>query len=528
MATGSLVLTLELEKNECTRGESVFFTVTILNDTGKPIPDFIPPEPDNETISVVVTGPKFRKKSCQLAAKEREGGHIHGSHTAPAKVTLGSKHSLSARGEILEWFGELEPGDYQIHAEHIYLLESGSEPVKLRVLPAKPTSAFIPRCTTQGPAPFIPAVWSHKQKKGIELFHQQYSPSLPRSIRHCFKVAAVDDDVTPSASILADTDVRTGHVIWFPKPEKIAFAGVNLDSGQAGPVKEVKLEGEFVLLNPAVSMPSGDLWLPLASKDRNTVLMVKVAPDGSAKEHRLDLGNAKPLGAYVCFWEDGARLTFAWVGEGKREILMSRFPIDNPAAGFVTKSLHASDDPVIWIDAQLDDDAPAREAPYFEEDIPPDQKDRIKPPPAPPLVLKWVTRAPDFLEVASLDTTGTVVKRSLPIMLDGMKDPRCLSGVITYENETVLMLADDKDKLHIAGTISNNIRPLSEFSKSPIELKNSPMLVTATAQGRSPWVFVRYFDDETIRMVKIEPEEETDPIEAQEEAAQRGRGPRRS
>lgn len=525
MANGSLKLTLELEKNECIRGESVHFKVIIENVSNAAISDFAPPEPDNETIKLIATSKRERRKAGQLTPEKREGVHRHGRRVPGKTITLGPKQKLDITGDLLSWFGELEPADYEITAEHVYMLES--LPVKLRVLAAKPASAITPRYTTQGPAPMMPAAWSHKQDKGELFFYQLHSPSLPRCVKHCYRAPDVTEESNPTAAIIANTDVRAGHLVWTKKEKNILFAPFDLETGAAGKKGEIKLTAPGELLASPLSMPGGVLWLPIARNERNELLILKATPDGKLEEFLLDLGAAKPLGTYLTFWEHGLRLQFVWSADGGREVMLAKLTLADPKSGFVSRSIYVADDPVVWLDAFFDTKAPVRDAPYFEEQMTPEQKAQPPVPLDPPLMIVCVTQTAVALHVFHINTTTGQHKRVALLPLTGIEKPRIISGVVTYESNLVVLLADEKGDLHVASMTSNRLQRLSDIVQDDVKLEHNPSLLAATRQGRSPWVHLRYFDSEAIRYVRIEPEEEQDPLEIKEQASASARRSRR-
>jgi len=510
MANAVLILAIELDRRECIRGESVLFTVTLTNDSNAGLTKFPPFSSELSPVVLFLDGRKGQRQANQRSFQEREGTHRHGPSTPPTSITLAPRQKLQLQGDLLSWFGDMEPGEYTVTARHAYGAES--KPVPLKVLPARAISASAPRYTTQGPASPMPAAWGHKQGDETLLFFQQQSPVLPRNVIHGFRAETVAEEVHPYAALIANSDVRSGHLVWLQKENRVSLTPVDLENGKSGPRREIKLPFAGELLPSPLSMPGGALWLPVAQKDRNAASFLEVLPDGKVNAFDLDLGQAKPLGAYVCFWEHGRQLHFSWAAEQGREVMLASLALSDPRTGFVKRSLYAPADPVFWLDAFIDIDAPARDAPYFEEQIPPGQRTRPLVP-EPPLVVACVTQSASSLNFVHVNTTDGQHKRVAMLPLAGLDAPRCLGGVVTYEFQLVLLMADAQDRLFVASTTSNSVRAISDLVSPPPSAASFPSLVAATRQARSPWVYVRYLEKDLVQYLRLEPVEERDPIE---------------
>jgi hypothetical protein len=512
-----LKITLTLDRNECVRGESVGFTVVAENTSGAPIPDFPKLIPLLETVTLTAESSKGGAKATQMSARRRNGEHPHGPRTPVPGMTLARGQKLELRGDLLEWFGELEPGKYQIQAAHAF--EEFSEPAPLTILPAKPGFASLPRYAGLGQLTPMPGTWTHvlSEKESLP-FYQIQSPSLPRNVLHCYRTPPVAPEVQPQAALIGNSDVTAGHLVWLEKPGRLVAVTVDLNDPKKIQRGVLELGGDFRLLQSPLSMPGPELWAPLVTADGSAVSLRRIDAQGAAQAFGLELTDSKPLGPYVCFWESGERLVFAWTAERGREVRVARLPLRDPGTGFVKRSLLVSDDPILWIEGFIDNTARSAEAPMFESQVPPEDRDKRFHVPPSPVVLICVALRSTNLHFTRVNVADEKSKVFAVLPADRVQNPRCISAAVTYEQECVLLLADAKDELYLASTKTGRVSALSEAANAPVKLSNHPTVVAATRSARSPWVHLRYIAGQQVRYVRLEPVNEQDPIE-------RGEGP---
>lgn len=518
-----ITISMVIEHSACIRGESVYFRMVLENiskETINDLPDFTP---DNLSVTLTVERKDEQRTANQLSWQERDGVHEHGPDD-PVTVNLGRGQKFSLRDDLLSWFGELPPGTYKVWATYSgRMLDVESTPVELKVLPASPLFASTPRYAAAGPSAARTAAWVHKQAEGELLFYEQRSSTLPRNPLHGIRAAEIKKSKTPTelfAAILPVGTVSEGHILWFDDRNRLQFVAV--DPQNPRPAVGVEVEVPFKgceLLNSPLSMGEAKLFVPLVDEKKKTVAILHVNSDGSAKSYELDLGEVKPLGPYACFWEYDARLHFAWATPNGREIMLGRLPLDDPASGFPKRSVYLSDAPILWIDAYLDADAPTREAPYLEELIPPEQRDKVPPPPTPGVMLWCVTETATGLGCTRVNAALGQGKSVANLPTGGAKDLRVISSVVTYEYELAMLLADAKDQLYYASTIQGSVRPLEEAAGKVVTLQEYPGLIASSRFARSPWVYLRYVKDKaSIDYIRLEPADNKDPVERQEAA----------
>lgn len=509
---GPLTITLALDRKECIRGESVFFDVVIKNVSSKRIDGLPTLEASQRSVRLEIDGPGGLRTADQLSVNARDGVYHHAPRGRPPTTGLAAGQDMSLHDDLLSWFGELEPGSYQVTARHGK--EAVSAPADLKVLPAAPLLLSTPRYAAQDPAPPVGA-WAHKQGEGALLFYQQQSSTLPRNPIHGLRVAELK--AAPKelfAATVAGGNVNKGHILWVDEKDHLFVATANLEKPHVG--SGVRLDPPFKgrPLHSPLSMTDGSLFIPYADEKNEKVVILQVELSGNVQPHELDLGKVKPVGAYVCFWEYGARLHFGWAAPRGREVFVGRLPLDDPASGFPTRSVYLPDDPILWLDAYLDPEAATTESPAFEHQIPPDRRDEVIPVPPPKVTLWCVTEAANGLQCTRISVPDSVSKRGPMLTTQGAEDLRVLTSVVTYRFELAMLLADAKDQLYYASTVLGSMKPLSEVAKSEITLDHFPGLITAGSIGGDPWVYLRYVKDKnSIDYVRIEPPNEKDPVE---------------
>jgi hypothetical protein len=518
---GTLSITLRLDRNECVRGESVYFDVTLANTGRTRLTDLPTLDPMSRAIRLVADGPGGPRAADALSADERDGVDFHAPRGAPPTVDLDPGQKLELRDDLLSWFGELEPGTYQITARTG--LDTVSAPVALKVLRANPQSLTTPRFAAGAPAALLTGAWTHdsgdgKVAAGAVLFFQQQSPAVPRNSRHGLRVAQTKLPVEAHAATVPYGEITRGHVLWLDERGRLLMAQADLVNPRLSPEIEVQTPFKGILLASAVTRPDGGLWVPWTDEKREKVAILSVSATGDSKPYALDLDKTKPLGPYACFWEYLQRLHFLWAAPRGREIQYARLPLDDPGSGFVVRSVAALDDPIMWIDAYLDADVASRAAPYFEEQIPPDQRGTAVQPPGPTLMLWVVTGAAGSPRCARVEAATGYSKPAAMLPTGAAQGLHVVASVVTYTHELALLLADAKDQLYYASTTRGKLVPLAEAAGRQITLADHPGLMTATSQGRDPWVYLRYIQDKrAIGYIRLEPAADRDPVERQQD-----------
>lgn len=504
-----LSVDLKLEQTEIIRGESAYFTVVLKNVSKDPIADLPDFNPVNKSVTIMAKGARDTRQ----AKQERYGPYEHIDEENV--ITLNPGQTLTMRGDLLSWVGELEPGPHQITATYTgEMLPAESKPVTLNVLPALPIFSSTPRQAAQSPAGQLAAAWVHKRDADSLLFYQHQNPGLPRITVHC--VRAVEQKVSTAvfAANLATASATTGHIVWTDEKDKLQFALADTEKPSVGKPVAIKTPFKGEPLASPLSASPKKLWIPFVDPKLEKVVILEVDAGGDAKVYELDLGKSKPLGPYSCFWEFDARLHFSWTSQGGREIHYARLPLDAPATGFATRSVHISNDPIAWIDAYLDTDGAFRQQPYLEETIP--ESERGKPVPAarPGVSLWCVTETPASLVCTRVNTATGQSQAGPSFSTEGAEGIHVIHSVVTYRQELCLLLRDAKDKLYYAGTERGVLKPLSDVVGEEITPSQHPSLIAAGRAATDPWVYLRYIrDKKMIDYFRLEPADAQDPVE---------------
>ncbi len=515
--TELLTTSVKLERSECLRGESVHFEVTLQNTSTVTIQKLPDLSPQNRTIQLVVEGGDERRTAKQGALSDRVGRYKHGAEE-PVTTIFKPGQKLQLRDDLLSWFGELPPGDYQITAVYEGALHHAvSEPAALKVLPSSVIQASTPRYGAQGPPAPMTAAFVHRKGEEVLLFYQQQAAALPRIAVHGVRAALVKE---PPAEVFAAAipgdGISRGHLLWIDEHEHLMLAVADVDKARAGSWAQLDPPFKGRPLASPLTMPDGGLFLPFADPKKEKVAILHMEASGSIQAHELDLGKVKPVGPYACYWEYDSRLHFAWAAPNGREIQLARLPLDDPASGFSSRSVYLADDPIVWIDAYLDTDAQFVEAPYFEEQIPPGQPGQTPLSPGPRVMIWCVVKSSSGLRCLRVSTASNQAQQTAALTGAGDQDLRVIASAVTYDYELALLLADDKDELYYASTLRGAAQPLSEVAGKDVKLTDFPGLIAASRESAYPWVHLRYVEDgKLIDYVRLEPADERDPVESE-------------
>jgi hypothetical protein len=516
-----LAIKLKLAEPECLCGQSVFFDVEVGNVS--PAPADIPAlDAVNRTVELQIgageNGREPDRTANQWSEIERDGMYRDQPERRRV-VTLQPRESLKLRGDLLSWFGPLPPGTHEITATYEgNLLVADSEPVRLRVLPARPVYASASRPGLREVSAPLAAAWIHRDASGLSLLYELLSPYLPRNARHAIRLAGVTDVASAHAACLVHEEATHGHLYWRTTRGKLYVAAVDLQSGQAAAPAEVKLPFEGSPLDSALSMPDGALMLPLADAARKRLAVLRVAPTGEATACELGLGDTSPIGPYVCYWEACDRLHFAWAKPGGRQVEYALLALDDFEAGFAARKSIVSQDPVLWLDAFLDVSAVGQDMPYFQEQVPEDQQEEDFESQPPRLTLWCLVRRVGRLGCMRVRVSDGQSRAVTSFGTQGLSEPRVLGSAVTCRDELAVLLADSSGALHYGSTARRTMQPLASLTDQSITADHAPALLAASEKATMPWVHLRYLEaGEAIRYLRLEPEDEPDPTEPEPE-----------
>lgn len=524
----SLKLSISITSAEIFRGESNFFSVVLKNEGGQPINNAPTFASENEALSLWLTpvdavaptqtelGPVIvpgRRIANDKSFECRQGIHRHGTGEV-SRAPLSPGGQWTARADLLEWFGEVPPGTYNVQAAY----NSGydvieSPPVVLKILPWKPLAAAAARHGARSYSARATAAAMGSGPHGKFILAQSNSDALPKVPFHAIRVpveAAGPVELRPATAPTAA--VNTCHVLWSEgKQWHVAAAPLNGGEVKVSPLQNV-MPGS-VLASP-LTHSDGGLAVPFADADLARLYLLRFAADGSltsAPELSLDVPG--PIGPHACCWQNDAMFHFAWCRAGAREVRLLSREINNPDAPVQHRVLGIAPGKVLWIDARIDADEAMAVRPIFVEtggDDPRHQQTPI------PLTLKaWaITATPTLLTCTELSAASNRV-RTVNLRLPKERTLTPLCSVIRPLGDLAAVCVDQDEELWYASTASGLICPLREVARKAIGPSQSPSLFAASSRGSLPWVYLRYLDavDGRAAWVKLEPVGESEPGE---------------
>lgn len=513
-ATNKLLnLKLTLDRSECVRGESVFFKLTLENVSGRPIQGVRSFDPEFPAVKIFVEANGKRQSADQQSHQERSGYHDHGPDTDPPLLPLGPAQSVSLEDDLLMWFGELEPGTYDVFAQH--QSEAMSNRVKLRVAALDPKYLSTPRYSSLHAFPALSGAMVHKAADGRQfLFYQRQDVMLPSNPMHSIRLveSPSPDPISAHAAMAPSEGASAGHLVWQDQSGRIFFASANVAANK--PAAQIPVQHPFKaqLLASPLTADDGQLWIPVADESAARVQILKVAPDGNAQGFDLPIPAGKTLGPHSIFWEGDQKLHIAWAPPRGRDVQYSRLILADPDAGFSNRPAFMGDDPVVWIDVYRDSDSNLKHTPYFVQTTPPDQT-APKPAPPPFITLWCVVDSAAGFTCHRYNTHNTAAEWGANLVKPEGKKLRVVASAVNYRHHLSLLFADEMGRIYFGSTERRLIAPLAEIIGKELTAPQCPGLLPAGRNGIRPWVFLRYIDQQAKRIIyrKLEPAAEAEP-----------------
>jgi hypothetical protein len=503
-----VAVALKLEKQVVVRGESSYFSVTIKNVTKATIRDALALTKHNEALNIEVRSGDNVHVATQRSKDLREGLYSHGPRAA-ATVDIPPEEKLSLSGDLLSWFGELKPGQYQVTATYGGADVPGtSEPVELRVLKADPVSNDVPRYGLAIASAPLAAAWTHKYgsdssdagKFGV--FYQLQSQCHPGSPVHGLLAAVLKAPVEPRAAVTPVPGLAVGHVVW-QDGRKLAVAPVDVEKQKLGTSLSLSVPFRGSPAPSPLTMRDGTLHIPYVEKDGKSAALLTVDAEGKSSTTEVPVGGYAPIGQSAWVWLNDARLTFVWAKPRGREIMSTWIPLGDLEAGFSTPIFVNVNDPVIYMHGYGDQDsANARRLPD-------------NPMPAPDAIVWILQETAGGVAVARANMMAASPQVAWSFEKPEDSAFEVLSSVVTHQKNFAFVLQATSGQLLYASTTTKSIRPLAELMGGPIRREQSPALIAAGKDGILPFVHVRYIDSEGGRLAyaKIEPEGKHDPMD---------------
>ncbi len=510
-----LQLRLELPRKEVIFGESIPFTAVISHTFREPV-SVTALDPASRALVVFMRKLNGEERSADQATPMERDGLIADIPRVPEGKMLLPGDRMELKDDLLRWFGHIQAGTYRVWAEYRGILRVAvSEPVELKVSQAVILAANTPRWGSQSQDAPYTATWAHRHERGIMLFYQLQSPYLPRNPRHSIRAGIINEQVSAHAACLPTEAHPVGHLYWFTLKERFFFMPFDVRNAVPGPAVEVKeLPFRGWPIPSGLSMKDGSLLVPFMDYQRSRCAVLHILPDGSCTAHDIDLGRNLPMGAYACFYEQDMRLHFLWTKQRGRQVDYAMLPLDDLEAGFASRTIHISNDPVLAFDAYVDKTLPFTRlkdlylgepgAPEVPEEEPPQPK-----------VTAWVVTAREkrvlCTPVSVMDSgMGAPVAFTVPA---GASPLTVINSVTAMQGGLCMLLADEGGRLFYASTMRKVMLPVEDIVGMPISQGMSPSLMRASTY---PWVHLRFvIDARMIHYVRLEPEGEPDPVESE-------------
>jgi hypothetical protein len=521
----SFKLSLKLALPEVFRGESDFFDVSLKNEGTEAATGIRSFDDDSGGLSLVLTpqgavphvpfelgAPQTpgQKIASAHSFQDREGVHVHGPDSRD-QATLAPGAQWSARGDILEWFGEVAPGSYTLVAR----FNSGydiyeSSPLPLKILPIKPILGAAARNGTRHFAA-RPA----STPEGKHVFVQVSSDALPKTPFRGIRLSDVGEPVELRAATSAVTSGPVAHVL--VSDGKGWSIGVAPLDGKPGKVSPLASPIPGTVLASPLSHSDGGVVVPFTDAALAKLFMLRFAPDGGlTAAPELDISRASPIGPYACCWENEQAFHFVWAAAKGREVWhASRSITDLDQAGPAPRQIFAASGPILWLDAWIDTNAALGARPMFVENGGNDPRHAAMPL---PLTLKvWcITASPSHLTCTEYSIADVRTRVAANFKLDKEQKFTVLHSVVRHTGEIGVLLHDTSGgELWYASTGAGRLAPLREWGAKGVTNAHSPSLFACSSRGTLPWVYLRHLDQNEGRVAwtKLEPLGEEEPGE---------------
>ncbi|HHO76975.1 MAG TPA: hypothetical protein ENN05_11210 [Deltaproteobacteria bacterium] len=510
-----LVLNLSLDRGEGIYGESIFFSLKLTHTFKTPV-SVTSLEPANRAVTITLKKlDGEERKADQMSSMERDGFYIDTPRDLEG-TSLAPGDTLELRGDLLKWFGHIPAGTYKVLAEYKGIFRIAScEAAELKIMPASILAANTPRWGSQLKDSPLSAAWAHSKGQAIVLFYQQQSPYLPRNPWLCIRTVSVNEQVSAHASCIPSPECLVGHLYWFSVKD-FFFVPIDLKKGRPGPPIEVKkLPFGGWPIGTALSLKDGSFVVMFADYKRLRCAAIHVQPTGVAKSYELDLGRNTPIGPNTCFFEQDQRLHVIWTKPKGRQIDYAMLPLDDMDAGFATRTIHISNDPVLWFDAYMEREIPVMtlKSLYLGEKGLPGTIGEPDELPAQKTMVWCVSARQGKIVCTPISTSDSSTRQSVSFSISKAPNINIISSAVSSKNALMLLLCDESGELYYASTTLRTVKSIKDIIGLPITQNNCPSLMAGTD---FPWVHLRFvMNAKMINYIRLEPENEPDPVESE-------------
>lgn len=505
---GELVVELDLEQPRVYAGESVFFTVSLEHTFSAPlsVTSFLD---TNRSVKITLKGAGGKTFTAdQMSHNERDGISTT-EKRKPEGRSLAPGERLELRGDLLEWFGAVKPGQYQVQATYTGIFrEARSGPLSLTVLPVVIESAAISRCGgLRNDAPIATAL-IRRENGACVILSRISSPKVPRNIIHSTVAARLPEQPRSyGAACISGPDPLLGAVYWMEGDSGFSFAVTGFPTGVTGTPVRVDLPFEATPAGSPLLLSDKTLIAIFLCREKDSVALVKAPPAGRPEIHRYVLEGISSADKRTIFWEDDRMLHLFWVTR-RTGIRHAALRLSEPDKGFLSPDTIEAGGEVVHFVPYLDRSIPAEtlRSLYLGDD------DSGGGTGTPGIMVWCVTQRPEGLSCVQIDAAGGgPPSREYPIRVKKAKGLTVVASAVTNGHGLALLLKDGRDRLWYGSTMRGAAVPVDAVAKEKAGLGGSPDIV---ASRTGPWVYLQYVKDgKALEYIRLEPEDEPDPVE---------------
>ncbi len=507
-----LELGLSLERAMAFQGESVPFVVTLSHSalSAVSVASFLD---ENRSVKLLLKGPGGRTWTAdQLSHRERDG-IITLERRTPAGVSLKPGEKLVLRGDLLEWFGPVPSGRYQVEAAYAGILRTAqSKPVNLGIAPVALVSAAVSQDGAQSGETPISAAWIMKDKEALQVFYQLLSPLVPRNPLRGVKAARLQGPLMRfGAAALAGPDYPSGAIYWMKDDRNLLFTHVDLNTGSSCPPMQVGMPSGAVLAGSPLLLKDRTLLVPLMLEDEDRFALVRLSYSGNKKVHKFKVKGLSEAEHRVCFWESDQRLHLFWSTSGENRVAHTVLNLKRIPRGFSKHKSIRTADTVSLIRPYLDRSLPVGDlrALYLGEGS--TSGAHVKP----RLKLWCVSAGSEGLSASRIDAGSGETGQTVTLRTKKAQGLQFLNVAVNGENGLCLLMKDDDDRLWYGSTVRGSLELLDKAAGRKIRASDSPVLL---ASRTAPWVHLQYVrNNRSLEYARLEPGDEPDPVEKSQE-----------
>lgn len=533
-----LTLSLSLAKPRWVSGESCFFEVSLQNSGDQPArigwplaheeaPLLLRLAPADQTAAMIETAggvmvedPRTVRYAKPTSGRDRQGAYEHGSGTDGQSLLPADSISKRA-GDLLEWFGTLQPGDYVLSASYAAgLPDLATSRIPFSILPSHPISIAAPRHGSRHFSTPESAVVVDRAIGGMLLCTQ--GAALPKVPIRALLIPAAAPAAPLFPATASNGYSELQHVVWAgTEGWQLSTISAIPSIPPAPPASALlALPSDARCLESPLATSSGRVIIPVITQEGARLTLFSADAKVGISQHIEDhvsvaLGTHLPVGPHALCWDQESALHFLWATPGGRSVYLSSQNLLDSAASTPARELFSLHAPINWIEATIQSKDALGTTSMFVEFSPPAALSGTSTAPAqPPLALRvWAAAIADghlFISDYSTLTQQTRLIARIEAKAPGL---RIVASIVRKDEHLGLLLADAGDAIYYAATSTNSITPLADLGGQPIKLQSSPTLFCGRSMAPLPWIYLQWVDlaTKSRHWSKLEPLMEAEP-----------------